>query len=95
MLALQVLCLRRFHGDATMGALLGVELKKKLTWQGIRQAECEYYLWAHYSDFPFIQLITDMQRGGVVFFSTGVVGKSPVRQCRSAYITPATCATEK
>ena len=75
--ALQVLCVRRFHGEYALGAVLGVEIKKRLTWQGIRQAECEFYLWGHYSQFPFVQVITDMQTGGVVYFSSGIDGESP------------------
>ncbi|KAG2428397.1 hypothetical protein HYH02_014384 [Chlamydomonas schloesseri] len=32
-------------GQAATGAVLGVQLKKKLAQQGVRQAEAEFYLW--------------------------------------------------
>ncbi|KAG0570888.1 hypothetical protein KC19_6G195200 [Ceratodon purpureus] len=51
-----------------LGALLGVELKKKLTWQGVRQSEVEFYLWSQQSIFPYVQLITDMEHGGVAIY---------------------------
>lgn len=61
-------------------AILGVELKSKLTWAGVRQAEMEYYLWAYHSDYPFIQLITDLERGGMIFFSSSIQGTSRTAQ---------------
>lgn len=66
-----VLSMRRYHAMYELGAVLGVELKKKLTWQGLRQAEVEFYLWADSSLYPFIQLITDMQHGGLAFYCKG------------------------
>ena len=67
---------KKIPGKYALGAVLGVDIKKKLTWQGIRQAECEFYLWGHYSQFPFIQVITDMQTRGVVYFSSRIDGES-------------------
>lgn len=55
----------------SLGALLGMELKRGLTALGLRQAELEFYLWSHESPFPFVQLITDMHTGGVAFYKTG------------------------
>ena len=46
-------------------------MKKGLTPMGLRQAEVESYLWAGCSMFPFVQIITDMQLGGVAFYRTG------------------------
>ena len=50
---------------------MGITLKRGLTAKGLRQAEVEYYLWASCSMFPFVQIITDMQAGGVAFYRTG------------------------
>ena len=63
-----VLCVSRYSPMFELGALLGVELKKKLTWQGLRQAEVEFYLWSEQSIFPYVQLITDMEHGGVAIY---------------------------
>ncbi|KAG0604924.1 hypothetical protein M758_9G019700 [Ceratodon purpureus] len=63
-----VLCVRRYSEMFELGALLGVELKKKLTWQGLRQAEVDFYLWSEQSIFPYVQLITDMEHGGVAIY---------------------------
>ena len=54
-----------------MGAFLGIELKRGLTAKGLRQAKVEFYLWSSCSLFPFVQIITDMQSGGVAFYSAG------------------------
>ena len=54
-----VLFLRRYNACPQLGAVLDVELKKTLTWPGVRQAETECFLWGYHSQFPFIQLITD------------------------------------
>lgn len=66
-----VLSLRRFRSLMSSGAILGVEIKRKLSWRRLRQAEVEFYVWASESLFPFVQLITDMERGGVAIYSKG------------------------
>ena len=53
---------------------MGIEMKRGLTANGLRQAEVEYYLWAGCSMFPFVQIITDMQSGGAAFYR---IGSSP------------------
>ncbi|KAG2443757.1 hypothetical protein HXX76_002103 [Chlamydomonas incerta] len=55
-------------GQAATGAVLGVELKKKLSQQGVRQAETEFYLWQSSSQYPFCQVITDMKTGCAYYF---------------------------
>ncbi|DBB02901.1 TPA: hypothetical protein ACH3X1_013504 [Trebouxia sp. C0004] len=57
--------------DPELAAFLGIELKRGLTAKGLRQAEVEFYLWASCSLFPFVQIITDMQSGGVAFYKSG------------------------
>jgi len=57
--------------EPELGAFMGIEMKRGLTAMGLRQAEVEYYLWAGYSMFPFLQIITDMQLGGVAFYRVG------------------------
>jgi hypothetical protein len=37
--------------------------------QGLRQAETEFLLWQSVSNYPFCQLITDLNSGGVAFFA--------------------------
>ncbi|KAG0603949.1 hypothetical protein M758_10G132900 [Ceratodon purpureus] len=66
-----VLCLKRFGSLIDTGAILGVEIKKRLSWRGLRQAEVEFYVWARESLFPFVQLITDMEKGGVAIYCKG------------------------
>jgi hypothetical protein len=66
-----VASLKRFRSLVSVGAILGVEIKRKLSWRGLRQAEVEFYVWASESLFPFVQLITDMERGGVAIYSKG------------------------
>ncbi|KXZ46533.1 hypothetical protein GPECTOR_43g970 [Gonium pectorale] len=58
-------------GTEELGAVLGVVLKKKLTRQGLRQAEAQFYLWQCSSQYPFCQVITDLQTGGVAYYSDG------------------------
>lgn len=62
---------RRYGSLINVGAILGVEIKKKLSWKGLRQTEAEFYVWSNDSIFPFIQLITDTERGGVALYSKG------------------------
>ena len=57
--------------ELELGAFMGIEMKRGLTANGLRQAEVEYYLWAGCSMFPFVQIITDMQLGGAAFYRTG------------------------
>ncbi|KAG5191688.1 hypothetical protein JKP88DRAFT_230775 [Tribonema minus] len=65
----ELLIVRDFYGTPQNGAILGVELKKRLTWQGIRQAETEFILWQAESNYPFCQMVTDLNTGGVAFFA--------------------------
>ena len=37
--------------------------------QGIRQAETEFILWQAESNYPFCQMVTDLNTGGVAFFA--------------------------
>ncbi len=57
--------------ELELGAFMGIEMKRGLTANGLRQAEVEYYLWAGCSMFPFVQIITDMHIGGAAFYRIG------------------------
>ena len=57
--------------EPTLGAFLGLKVKRGFTASGVRQAELEFYLWSHTRPFPFVQVITDMEKGGVAFYQTG------------------------
>ncbi|KXZ45934.1 hypothetical protein GPECTOR_49g518 [Gonium pectorale] len=81
----EVLGVKSFGTDET-GAVLGVELKKKLTWQGLRQAETEFYLWQGSSQYPFCQVITDLQTGGAAYYSDGADEKGKVRVVRRVFV---------
>ena len=48
-----------------------MEIKRKLSWRGLLQAKVQFYVWASESQFPFVQLITDMERRGVAIYSKG------------------------
>ncbi|KAG5179455.1 hypothetical protein JKP88DRAFT_75049, partial [Tribonema minus] len=65
----QLLIVKDYHGTPQNGAILGVELKKRLTWQGLRQAETEFIVWQAESNYPFCQMITDLNTGGVAFYA--------------------------
>ena len=66
-----VLSLRRYQSLIRVGVIFEVEIKKKFVWKGLRQTEVEYYVWANESLFLFIQLIMDMEHGGVAIYSRG------------------------
>ena len=62
--------------DAQHGALVGIELKKKLTEKGQRQAELDFVLCSLASYFPYMQFLTDLEHGGSVFFRPQVVAEN-------------------
>ncbi len=47
--------------------------------QALRQAEAEFYLWANGSQFPFAQLLTDMEVSSVSKCCDKVVGTGRAR----------------
>ena len=47
---------------------MGVEVEKQLSEQAVRQAELKYYVLENDSLFPFSQLVTGMETGGVAFY---------------------------
>lgn len=60
---------------------MGVELKKRLSWASRRQGEAEFYTFSLTSNFPFVQVVTDMQRGGFAFWKERVQdGQQVVRE---------------
>eukprot|EP00878_Enallax_costatus_P010757 GHUV01011234.1.p1 GENE.GHUV01011234.1~~GHUV01011234.1.p1 ORF type:complete len:227 (+),score=48.33 GHUV01011234.1:1674-2354(+) len=69
----ELICARRFHhrGSRHLGAVIGVELKKRLSMASRRQGEAEFYIFSLASFFPFLQVVTDMQRGGFVYWKRG------------------------
>ena len=57
---------------------MGVELKKKLSYAARRQGEAEFYTFSLMSNFPFVQVVTDMQRGGFAYWKEGVQDRQQV-----------------
>ena len=74
-----------------LGAVIGVDLVRELSRQAVRQAELEYYIWGKYSFFPFLQLVTDQQAGGVAFYRRPTTSGKPasVRQLMLELLTRA------
>jgi hypothetical protein len=72
------MCRRRFHNDPAAGAVVGVELKKKLSYASRRQGEAEFYAFSLTSNFPFVQVVTDMQRGGFAYWKEGVQDRQQI-----------------
>ncbi|GIL53772.1 hypothetical protein Vafri_9358 [Volvox africanus] len=68
----EVLVINSYDDGDVLGAVLGLELKKRLTLQGFRQAEVEFYLWQCNSQYPFCQIITDATNGGMAFYCGAV-----------------------
>ena len=52
----ELIVLRCYHQNPLVGAIMGVEVKKKLTWASKRQAETEFWLFAANSLYPFCQV---------------------------------------
>eukprot|EP00878_Enallax_costatus_P011209 GHUV01011705.1.p1 GENE.GHUV01011705.1~~GHUV01011705.1.p1 ORF type:complete len:284 (+),score=61.15 GHUV01011705.1:524-1375(+) len=61
----------KWINDAQAGSAIGIELKKRLTDASRRQAETEFYAFSITSHLPFLQLVTDMQRGGFAYYKSG------------------------
>lgn len=59
---------RRLEGDGVLGAVIGLEFKKRLAPGDLLQAQAEWLLYAPKSMFPYVQLLTDMEHGGVAFY---------------------------
>ncbi len=55
--------------DVQHRGAIGIELKRRLTVKGLRQAEVEFYLWRKDSYYPFMQIITDMRSGGFAYYA--------------------------
>eukprot|EP00879_Flechtneria_rotunda_P026107 GHRR01027798.1.p1 GENE.GHRR01027798.1~~GHRR01027798.1.p1 ORF type:complete len:171 (-),score=74.24 GHRR01027798.1:189-701(-) len=49
-------------------SVIGVELKKDLTQASRRQWEAEFIAFSLASNFPFLQLVTDMKRDGFAYY---------------------------
>ena len=69
---------RRFISNPIPGALVGIELKKKLTPASRRQAEAELLAFGVQSCFPFLQVVTDMTRGGYAYWKAMSKGSRQV-----------------
>ena len=52
----EMVSLRRHYNQPLHGGVLGVELKKKLAWASVRQAETEFVLFAPMSWYPYCQV---------------------------------------
>lgn len=55
-------------------AVLGIELKvpKEFKEQALRQAQAEFLLFASRSRLPFVQVVTDLNRGAVMYYHSAV-----------------------
>jgi hypothetical protein len=51
--------------------VIGVELKKNITQASRRQGQAEFIVFGLSSNFPFMQLVTDMQRGAFAYYKQG------------------------
>ena len=49
----ELIALRRHHQTPTLGGIMGVEVKKRLAWGTINQAQAEYLLYSDESMYPF------------------------------------------
>ncbi|BDA45765.1 hypothetical protein COCOBI_07-5520 [Coccomyxa sp. Obi] len=70
----ELISLRRYHNDPQHGAIMGVELKKKLSWAAVRQSQTEFLLFAAKSWYPYCQMATDLEKGGIAYYMSGHVG---------------------
>ncbi len=52
----ELIVLRRFRNEPVNGAVMGIEIKKQMSWAAIRQAKMEYLLFANSSYYPFCQV---------------------------------------
>lgn len=50
------------------GCVIGIELKKNLTQASRRQGEAVFMAFGLSTNFPFMQLVTDMQRGAFAYY---------------------------
>jgi hypothetical protein len=50
------------------GCVLGIDLKKSLTQASLREGEAKFMAFGLSSKFPFMQLVTDMQRGAIAYY---------------------------
>jgi len=59
----------RYRGDAWKdGVLIGIEMKTHITDQSFIKAQAECLMLSDNSSMPVIQLLTDMESGGVVYY---------------------------
>ena len=52
----EMFSLSRHYNEPLHGGIMGVELKKKLTWASVRQAETGFLLFAPISWYPYCQV---------------------------------------
>lgn len=61
----------------------GLELKKSINMQAVRQAVMELCVFGAVSNFPFVQFLTDLRKGGLVLYCSAVSPTGgPVVGCR-------------
>ncbi len=58
----EMISLRRHYNQPLHGGIMGVELKKKLAWASVRQAETEFVLFAATSWYPYCQVSSSNPR---------------------------------
>ena len=56
----ELISVRRFYSHPLQGAIMGVEMKKRLSWASVRQAEAEFLLFGQNSMYPFCQVSLHM-----------------------------------
>ena len=49
--------------------MLGIELGRDIGEGKVRQGEAECLLFGHRSQFPYVQTVTDLRRGGIAFYN--------------------------
>eukprot|EP00877_Chromochloris_zofingiensis_P010602 jgi/Chrzof1/5796/Cz16g16060.t1 len=64
----ELLCAKKWQFMPDAGCLIGIELKKDLTQASRRQGEAEFIAFSLTSNFPFLQFVTDMKRGGLAYY---------------------------
>lgn len=70
-------------GSLPQSAVIGVELKtdRDFNDQALRQGEVELYTWDSLVTYPFLQVVTDLCRGGVAYWCSEapLQGSSPIQ----------------
>ncbi|KAK9810813.1 hypothetical protein WJX73_009254 [Symbiochloris irregularis] len=61
---------RKWHLQPVEYAVAGIEMKKGLRQEQLKQAKIEFLLGASHSNLPFCQCVTDLEHGGFALYQT-------------------------